>query len=103
MKRGGGYGDWLRSHFEAKSAGKPPPTRLKNPVVSGPHRLGDSGYSFTLKQDREIPGMLGVVWSPRVPPAGVVDAHYDAYQRVMADVLPAVAANMPTGGLETWA
>lgn len=96
------YSDWLRSRFQAKTAGKPAPMRLRNPVASGPHRLGDSGYGFTVKQDREIPGMVCVVWSPSVPPAGVVDAHYDAFQRVLAEVLPAVAANLPSGGVETW-
>lgn len=97
------FAESLRQHFEARTAGRTPPPRVKNPVVSGPHRLGDSGYSFTVKQSRSIPGAVSVVWSPSVPRAGVLDAYKDAYERVMQDVLPAIAQNMPTGGIESWA
>lgn len=96
------FSESLRQHFEARMAGRTPPPRVKNPVVSGPHRLGDSGYSFTVKQDRTVPGAVSVVWSPVVPRAGVLDAHIDAYTRVMEDVLPAIAQNMKTGGVESW-
>jgi hypothetical protein len=96
------FAESLRQHFEARTAGRTPPPRLKNPVVSGPHRLGDSGYCFTIKQDRTVPGAVSVVWSPSVPRVGVLDAHKDAYERVMRDVLPVIAQNMPAGGIEAW-
>lgn len=97
------FAEALRQHFQAQMAGRTPPPRVKNPVVSGPHRLGDSGYSFTVKQDRTVPGAVSVEWSPAVPRPGVLDAQMDAYSRVMEDVLPAIAQNMPTGGIESWA
>ena len=96
------YADALRQHFTARTAGRTPPPRIKQPVVSGPHRLGDSGYSFMVKQDRSIPGAVAVEWAPSVPPAGVLDTHIEAYQRVIETVLPSIANNMPTGGVESW-
>ncbi|GAA6143675.1 hypothetical protein [Hydrogenophaga sp. 5NK40-0174] len=97
------FSEALKAHFQARTAGQTPPPRLKNPVISGPHRLGDSGYSFTVKQDRNMFGAVAVVWTPTVPPATVVDAYADEYATVMATVLPAIAHNLPHGGVESWA
>lgn len=97
------FADALRQHFQTRTAGRTPPPRIKNPVVSGPHRLANSVYSFTVKQSRSIPGSVAVVWTPAVPPAAVMRAHKDAYELVMASVLPAIAANLQTGGVESWA
>lgn len=97
------FAEALRQHFQAQMVGRTPPPRVKRPVISGPHRLGDSGYSFSVKQDRAVPGSVAVVWTPAVPPPAVIRAHGSAYEAVMATVLPAIAQNQPHGGAETWA
>ena len=99
----GRFAEALNAHFKARTAGQTPPPRLRNPVVSGPHRLGDSGYSFTVKQDRIVPGAVAVVWSPRMPPPAVVEAHRASYDLALASVLPAIAQNLPNGGTDSWA
>ena len=97
------FSEYLRQHFEAKTAGRTPPPRLDKPVVSGPHRLGDSGYSFVMKQDRDIPGSVAVIWSPQIPSPAVLQKHIAEYQAISVPVMLRVAQNMPHGGLEAWA
>ena len=97
------FSSYLRQHFEAKMAGRTPPPRLAKPLASGSHRLGDSGYSFVMRQSPEIPGLVDVYWLPRVPPASVMEKHMAEYQAIVAPVMLSVAKNLPHGGLESWA
>jgi hypothetical protein len=91
------YADSLRKHFQARNAGKPL-QRIK-PAYSGPHRLGETGYSFFLRLDREVPGLMHCVWSPAQPDTALVQANQAAYQKAVTEF---AAANLQQG-VESWA